>query len=179
MSGSQEENQTNACPTTEDHLKYMPGVDLEWANTFIEYAQKYQHFEKSMEIFWTSPRVVRIAILRPESIIRLMRKVHEIQNPTREEKYQTVFEEDLWYVDFKAWNSPIEKTLHISTLESAIKYYEQGMTPMQAMQKMHACADDGQEKDEIPFGGTLLIEPLVVTALFAIGLYFIASFFFG
>ncbi|MBI6882321.1 hypothetical protein [Pseudomonas putida] len=153
---------------TEDHLSHMPGVDPHWARAFVEHAQKYQHFEESIEIFWTSPRVVRIAILRPESIIRLMRKIYEKENAATPEGERKIFEEDHWHVNFESWNRQPITALSIHELEGATKRFHKGMTPMQAMQDMHAFAEDGEENDEIPLGGTTLIEPLMALALIAI-----------
>lgn len=161
--------QVEAEPKTTDHLAHLPGVDPEWARQFIEYDQKFQHFYEATEFFWVTPRVVKIGITKPDAIIGLLRKQHE-EYCEQEEKDEP-FEESI-SMDWEAWMKPISPSLPIWDLEQGLKCYLYGMTPMQALQDIHADSEDGHENDSIG-GDTILIEPLLVLAglaMFIIGL---------
>lgn len=158
---------------TSDHMAHLPGVDPEWARQFIEYDQKFQHFYEATEFFWVTPRVVKIGILKPDAIIGLLRKQH--QEYCEKEKREQSFEESI-SMNWEVWLKPMKTSLPIWDLEHGLKCYLQGMTPMQALQDIHADSEDGHENDSIS-SGTLMIEPVMVIAVFAVFIIGIITFF--
>lgn len=158
---------------TDDHLAHLPSVDPEWARQFIEYDQKFQHFYTATGFFFVTPRVVKIAILKPQAIIGLLRKQHDEYletNPTG-----SPFEESI-SMDWEAWSKPVATSLPIWDLERGLKCYREGMTPMEALQDIHADSEDGDENSPVS-SGTLLIEPVMVMAVFAILIIGLITFF--
>lgn len=161
---------------TDDPMAYLVGVDPSWAEQYVEYSKRIQHFTNAAEIFYLTPRLVRIAVLRPESIVRLFRARHAKDSSENPGKIGS-FEESNWYIDHEEWVKPMENSLYIHELTKAVKRFHGGMSPMEALQKHHADANDGEENYEIPASSPPLQEMLMLFALFmmvvagAIGLY--------
>ena len=151
-------------PKTTDHLAHLPGVDPEWARQFIEYDQKFLHFYEATGFFWVTPRVVKIGILKPTAIIGLLKRQHK--EYSEQKGKDEPFEESI-SMDWEAWTKPVSTSLPIWDLEQGLKCYLQGMTPIEALQDIHADSEDGHENDSIG-GGTVLLEPIMVLMGFAI-----------
>lgn len=158
---------------TTDHMQYLPGVDPLWASQFIEYDQKFHHFYEATGFFFVTPRVVRIGILKPNAIIGLLRREH--QEYCDEQNREETFEESI-SMDWEAWQKPVKTSLPMWDLEQGRKCYLQGMTPMQAVQDIHADSEDGHENDSVG-GGTILIEPIMVLAIFFMVIIGVITFY--
>lgn len=165
--------QVEAEPNTTDHMAHLPGVDPEWARQFIEYDQKFQHFHEATEFLSVTPRVVKIGILKPDAIIRLLRRQHKEYCDL--EKREQPFEESI-SMDWEAWMRPMKTSLPVWDLEQGLKRYLQGMSPMEALQDIHADSEDGHENDSIG-SGTLLIEQIMVLAIIAMVIIGALTFF--
>lgn len=148
---------------TNDHMAHLPGVDHDWARQFIEYDQKFHHFYDATEFFWVTPRVVKIGILKPDAIIGLLRMQHQeyCEKANREQSF-----EESMSMHWEAWMKPMNTSLPIWDLKRGLKCYLNGMSPMQAVQDIHADSEDGHENDSVG-GGTTLLEPIMVIAIFA------------
>ncbi|WP_338923777.1 hypothetical protein V0M98_36840 (plasmid) [Pseudomonas silesiensis] len=93
--------------------------------------EKFQHFHTAI----VTPRVVKIAILKPQAIIGLLRNQHQ---EAREGKpIKESFEESL-YMDWEAWSKPMVTSLPIWDHERGLKCHLNGLTPMEAVQHIHA-----------------------------------------
>lgn len=159
---------------TDDHMVHLPGVDHDWARQFIEYDQKFHRFYDATGFFWVTPRIVKIGILKPDAIIGLLRKEH--QEWCEEQGKVESFEES-FTMDWEDWLKPMKTALPIWDLQRGLKCYLHGMTPMQALQDMHADSEDGHENDPVSGGsGTIMIGPVLV--LWAFSMFVVGIFMF-
>lgn len=151
---------------TDDLLTYLPGVDPAWAQQYIKYSQRMQHFSESVPFFYISPRVVKIAVLRPESMVRLIRNRHAEDSSTHLGEIEP-FEQSKLYLDREKWNSPIKKALLKQELSCTVQAFHQGLSPMEALQIYHANAEDGDENEDLPPSSPPLLEMFLVIGFIA------------
>lgn len=125
------------------------GVDHSWAKEYVDFGKKYDHFSSSLRIWWNvSPRFIRLAVQRPESMIRLIKAKWE---KSADKRPGDTSEKNDQY-DLAKWYAPSNTTWHVDQLEQAIDQFKKGLHPMEALIETYSDCDDGQEEDPIYIG---------------------------
>jgi hypothetical protein len=126
-------------------------VDAAWGMEFVESARKLDHMLECFDPFFITPRMVKIVILRPDSIIRLLKQQHKMEMDASDGE-KTAFEEDKFYFDHERWCQPEKTHLHLNVFKAGKEHFDKGLTPMQALQNIYADSKDGDENQEIFIG---------------------------
>jgi hypothetical protein len=160
-----------ACRTTETPVDLLVagGVDPAWAKEYVEFEERFEHFSSSLLIWWNvSPRFIRLAVKRPESLIRLIKAKWE---KTADKRPGDTSEKNGQY-DLAEWYEPRNMTWDINQLEQPIDLYKNGLSPMEALIEIHSDCEDGHEDDEIIIGSPdplIVIMMLALMAIFTVG----------
>ena len=162
--------------TTTAPLEFLlaAGVDSVWANQYLGFEEKLDHFTSSFGIFFNlSPRFIRLAIMRPDTLIRLMKKKFESSPDYNPDKTW----EQVSHDELEQWNSPKTMSWNIYELLEAIDSYAEGMSPMDTIIEAHSDCEDGHEDDPVYVGspdmiGLLMTVGFLVMLLFGAFTYF-------
>jgi hypothetical protein len=158
----QHHEEANLTTETPVELLVAAGVDPSWAKEYVDFEQKYDHFSSSVFIWMNvSPRFIRLAVKRPESLIRLIKEKWE---KTADKRPGDTSEKNAQY-DLTEWHTPRNKTWRVNQLAYPIELFEKGLSPMEALIEIHSDCEDGQEEDEIIVGGTYLLPIILVIGL--------------
>jgi hypothetical protein len=162
--------------TTTAPLEFLlaAGVDSVWANEYLGFVEKLDHFTSSFWIFFNlSPRLIRLAILRPDTLVRLMKKKFESSPDCKPDETW----EQVAYDELEQWNAPKTMSWNICELLEAIDSYAEGISPMDTIIEAHSDCDDGQEDDPVYAGSPDMIG-LLMTVAFLVMLVFGAFTYF-
>lgn len=133
--------------TTDDPHSFLFDVDPAWAQEYIDLSQKLSHLPFMNDILNVSPRVVRIALLRPHSLIRLLDAKWKAEDTVEGDAGSPVS----WAVyrenAVKAWLGPMERSWLVAELADASECFKEGMSPLEAMVEIHADCEDGEENE--------------------------------
>ena len=162
----QQHDEARRTTETPIDLLVAGGVDPEWAKEYVEFEERFDHFSSSLLIWWNvSPRFIRLAVKRPESLIRLIKAKWE---KSADKRLGDTNEKNGQY-DLAEWYAPRNMTWDINQLDHPIDLYEKGLSPMEALIEIHSDCEDGHEADEIIVcSGTDLSEFLLLIAAIAI-----------
>lgn len=127
----------------------------------------YERFQSAFMFWDASPRMIKAIILHPRLVIALHQK-----HVRSSKAYDPEVSEGELKLMLEDWNIPKDMvyTVDSNTLNSAVKSFEAGLTPMRAIQEHYAEVDDGEEvsfDDAIAIygsSGTLLLVPLMAIA---------------
>jgi hypothetical protein len=171
-----QQHHEDACRTTETPVDLLVagGVDPAWAKEYVEFEERFEHFSSSLLIWWNvSPRFIRLAVKRPESLIRLIKAKWE---KTANKRPGDTNEKNAQY-DLAKWYATRNMTWDINKLEQPIDLYEKGLSPMEALIEIHSDCNDGHEDDEIIIGSPDLLTFIMVIAVMAIFMIGVISYF--
>lgn len=151
--------------TTDDPHSFLFDVNRAWAQEYIDLSQKLSHLPFMNDILNVSPRVVRIALLRPHSLIRLLdarwSPEDSVEDGTGSLVSWAVYRENA----VKAWMGPMEQSWLVEELADASECFKEGMTPMEAMIEIHADCADGEENESVKLPGSGFFNPLFTVVL--------------
>jgi hypothetical protein len=168
---TQGQKTVNTKQTTVTPMDFLPGVDPAWAQEYLGISQKYDHFTSCFLMFHISPRLVKIVVKRPESILRSMKANWESMEPG--EKVTDTWEEQE-STSLELWATPPKNEWKVIDLEIALDLFKAGLTPMEALIECHSDSDDGSENDPVLAGSPPMIEMmmlLMLLAMFTIGAF--------
>lgn len=155
---SQGQKSINTKQTTDTPLDFLPGVDPVWAKEYIEISQKIDHFTSCFLMFNITPRLVKIAVKRPESILRAMKANWESLEPG--EKVTDIWEEEV-SISLELWATPPKNEWKLIDLDIALDLFKAGLTPMEALIERHSDSDDGSENNPVMFGTPPMVEMMM------------------
>lgn len=151
--------------TTDDPHSFLFDVDPAWAQEYVDLSQKLSHLPFMNDILHVSPRVVRIALQRPHSLIRLLDARWKAEDTIEDDAGSPVS----WAVyrenAVKAWLGPMERSWLVAELSDASECFKEGMTPLEAMIEIHADCEDGEENDSVKLPGSGIFSPLFTVVL--------------
>jgi hypothetical protein len=155
-------------------MDFLPGVEPAWAQEYLEISQKLTHFITSFIVFNITPRLVKIAVKRPEAIIRAFKKNWE--RLELGERLTDTWEEES-AVELEKWAKPPKNEWKIIDLEIAQEFYKAGLTPMEALIEHHANEEDGEENAPVMVGSPPILETMMLLALLAMLTIGVLTFF--
>ncbi|MBI6882322.1 hypothetical protein [Pseudomonas putida] len=160
---------------TDDPVGYMFDVDKEWATEYARLSKKLKHFPFLRYLEDISPRIVKIATLRPESLIRLL------NNRKQDDDFVPgpFFSESTWGKErqrsLEKWKLPALDEWDLEELHKAEQEFHNGETPIEALMYIHSNCWDGDEDPsiKIPIKKTIYI--LVIFIAVAAAAYLLLS----
>lgn len=151
--------------TTDDPHSFLFDVDQAWAQEYVDLSQKLNHLPFMNDILNVSPRVVRIALLRPLSLIRLLDARWSPEDSIEDGTGSPVSWAEYRENGLKAWMGPMEQSWLVAELADASECFKEGMSPMEAMIDIHADCADGEENESVKLPGHGFFSPLFTVVL--------------
>lgn len=159
--------------TTDAPLSFMFDVDPAWASEYVMLSQQLNHLPFMNDILHVSPRVVRIALLKPHRLIKLLDRKWSADDQIEGAAGKLMPWAEYREEAMRQWQSPMTHSWFIAELSEAAECFSEGMSPLEAMMDIHSDCADGEENRPItsPFSSPLgVICSIVVIALAAIAL---------
>lgn len=153
---------------TDDPLSFMFDVDPTWASEYIILSQELNHLPFINDILHVSPRVVKIALLKPHRLIKLLDRKWSSDDPIESHAGELLPWSEYRDNAMRQWESPMENTWLVAELAEASECFHEGMTPLQAMMEIHSDCADGEENETVKIPS---LRPLSV-----IGVIFVVAF---
>lgn len=153
---------------TDAPLSFMFDVDPAWAREYITMSQELSHFPFMNDIIHVSPRVVRIALLKPHRLIQLLDKKWSEDDPVEGTSGDSMTWSEYRDSAMKQWEGPRVHSWLVAELAEAAECFSEGMSPLEAMMEIHSDCADGEENRSIKIPS---LRPLSV-----IGVIFVVAF---
>lgn len=156
--------------SVDDPMSFLFDVDPTWAEKYIDLSRTFHQFPLLNDILHVSPRVVKIVLTRPQSLIRLLDAKHD-------GKGDLIGEHDkaLSWAEYRAkaiagWDRHLKIEWYVAELLEAATCFHEGMTPLEAMMDIHSDCLDGEEDRPfgLPFGNSLLPMLFTMTLILAV-----------
>lgn len=156
---------------TEEPLSYLFDVEPNWAFEYLRLSQNFNHFPFMNDIVHVSPRVVKIAILKPESLIRLLDAKWHDEDPIQDDSGATTTWAKYRKEAMERWDIPAVDEWDVAELEEAAECFHEGMTPMEAMIDIHSDCADGDENLTLGRPTTKVISMILILAAIIWAIY--------
>lgn len=168
---TQNQKSVNPHQKTDTPMDFLPGVDPAWAQEYLAISQKFNHFTSCFMLFNITPRLIKIIVKRPESIIRAFKKNWESLEPG--ERVADTWEEEEAF-SLEEWAEPPKNEWEVLDLEIAKEFYKAGLTPMEALVERYSNEEDGDENAPIGSPSPPILEMmmlLMILALMTVGVF--------
>lgn len=171
---TQNQKSINTQQITDSPMEFLPGVDPAWAQEYLAISQKFQHFTSCFMLFNITPRLIKIIVKRPESIIRAFKNNWESLKPG--EKVADTWEEEESFA-LEEWAKPQKNEWCVLDLEIAKEFYKAGLTPMEALIERYSNEEDGAENEPIGSPSPPLLEMTMLLMILALVTVWLVVFF--
>jgi hypothetical protein len=124
-----------------EFLDSLSGVDPDWTQEYLQLSGRFHQFPFHNDVVHVSPRLVKIILLRPFSLIRLLDSKHIGGDKTAGGLTWEQYREGL----VNGWPRRMKITWDVSELIDASECFAEGLTPIEAMMAVHSDTEDGDE----------------------------------